>query len=303
MRSRTSRSSVARTASLTRSPGLGPTASSRVGSAAIAINSMALIPSPRTASWLTRTRSGAGRATMVPRTSYAAGRRTVPQMPAANADSRAMKSSATRTRRLIRLGALAGAEDPVGPPEILGRQDPLARAPFLEEGHGALVAGAERGEQQSAADDHPQDAGDGLSRDVHDIQGGGTHRVPRRPLGGLLARDRLLHDLRLSGGRRRRHLRGLGLCGGLWCRLRRGLCGLLGGLHGWRRRLRRLLGVWRRLLGGRLRRLLRAGKRRERTRAEQRHHDRERDRPSREPHRMTSLVAGEPSHLETPSIA
>src|SRR5206468_1350419 len=143
MRSRTSRSPVARTASLTRSPGVGPTASSSAGSAAIAISSMAPIPSPRTASWLTRTRSGAGRATMVPRTSYAAGRRTVPQMPAANADSRAMKSSATRTRRLIRLGALAGAEDPVGPPEILGRQDPLARAPFLEEGHGALVAGAE----------------------------------------------------------------------------------------------------------------------------------------------------------------
>jgi len=90
----------------------------------------------------------------------------------------------------------------------------------------------------------------------------------------------------------------------------RGLCGLFGGLHGWRRRLRgllgglwrgllgglrrllglwrRLLGLWHRLLGGRLRRLLRAGKRRERTRAEQRHHDRERDRPSREPHRMTS---------------
>src|SRR5207249_4798148 len=127
-----------------RPPGAGPTASSSAGSAAIAISSMAPIPSPRTASWLTRTRSGAGRATMVPRTSYAAGRRTVPQMPAANAASRAMKSSATRTRRLIRLGALAGAEDPGGPPETLGRQDPLARAPFLEEGHGALVAGAER---------------------------------------------------------------------------------------------------------------------------------------------------------------
>src|SRR5439155_15119555 len=226
-------------------------------------------------------------------------------MPAPNAPSRATKSSATRTRRLIRLGALAGAEDPVGPPEILGRQDPLAPAPFLEEGHGALVARAERGEEQSAADDHAQDAGDRLSRDVNDIQDGRTHPVPRRPLGGLFERDRLRHGLRLSGGRRRRHLRGLGLglCGGLWCRLGRGLWGLLGGLHGRRRRLRgllgwlwrgllgglrRLLGLWRRLLGGRLRRLLRAGKRRERTRAEQRHHDRERDRPSREPHRMTS---------------
>src|SRR5205809_251040 len=237
MRSRTSRSSVARTASLTRSPGLGPTASSRVGSAAIAINSMALMASPCTASWLTRTRSGAGRATMVPRTSYAAGRRMVPQRPAANAASSAPKRSATSARRRILLAALSDAEDVVGPSEILGRQDPLAPAPFLGECHGALVGGTQRDEQQPAADGHAQDARHRLARDEGEIHDGGGQGVPHRRLGGLFENDRLRHGLRLSG-----------------------------------RRLR----------------LLRARKRRERTCTEQRHHDRERDRPSREPHRMTS---------------
>src|SRR5207244_12134297 len=64
--------------------------------------------------------------------------------------------------------------------------------------------------------------------------------------------------------------------------------GVLGGRRGLRGLWRGRVGGRGRLRGGRLRRLLRAGKRRERTRAEQRHHDRERDRPSREPHRMTS---------------
>src|SRR5436853_2562815 len=266
MRSRTSRSSVARTASLTRSPGVRPTASSSAGSAAIAISSMALMPSPSTASWLTSTRSGAGRATMVPRTSYAAGRRMVPQRPAANAASSAPNRIATRTRRRILLAALAGAEDVVGPPEILGRQDPLAPTPFLRKCHGALVGGAQSDEQQPAADGHAQDARHRLARDEDEIHDGRAQAVPHRRLGGLFENDRLLHGLRLSGGRRR-HLHGLrrgwrcglrGLGGGLRRGWRRRLRGLLGrlrppircGLHGLLGGLRRLLGLGRGLLGG-----------------------------------------------------
>src|SRR5205823_4215011 len=89
---------------------------------------------------------------MVPRTSYAAGRRMVPQMPAANAASSATNRSASQRRRLIPIGAVAGAEDPVGPHEVAARQDPLAPAPFLGERRGALVASAESDEEQAAAD-------------------------------------------------------------------------------------------------------------------------------------------------------
>src|SRR5262249_29544649 len=126
--------------------------------------------------WRISRRSGAARATTSPRTSYAAGRTTVPQRPAAKRTTRTTKSRMTsrraRARRLV--GDLASGVSGhergrrVGS-EIVALHDPLATAALLEEERGVPITGAERDSQDDDAQRPSRGARDRLTRYVEHI--------------------------------------------------------------------------------------------------------------------------------------
>src|SRR5262249_4051468 len=95
------------------------------------------MPSAEIGSWRTRIRSGAGRPTIVPRTSYAAGRMTVPQMPAANAASSTTnrRTASARCETELVLGVPLPVERPDVPvgSQVVTGQDPLAAATLARE--------------------------------------------------------------------------------------------------------------------------------------------------------------------------
>src|SRR5437016_13780995 len=142
---------------------------------------MALIPSAETGSWRTRIMSEAGRATIVPRTSYAAGRMTVPQMPAAKAASSATNRRTTSGR--CETGLVLGVPFPVERPDVrvgpqvVAGQDPLATAALTSEICRGPGRGAEGHDQDEDAHRATEAAQKSLARNVEDVGDAGADVV------------------------------------------------------------------------------------------------------------------------------